>query len=388
MAGPPKHDSACRTPFRGCARLCLQWLPMTSHGIDFGYFSKSTASLIDYFCPCRTSTATQTSLAQFGVHRLFLCKGSGQGPGPRTIDSITEALLQAHYIVVNENYEAYQSAKELVFNIVGWQTMLYRANNLTRTTDGLSILDEIFILGFGMMLPQKNYYSFDDTEDRKLFNAMKLVNVKEINAHVLYKVCGVKIQWADRDFVSLSICFILRCEPPEQEPMWKLIPKPVIQCCGVDASSSLPWANEADINDLLREVLLSYRLLFGQSRRSRKLFRRLRPFAQTSQELHDRFLFDMCTKKEPKCSINLIEHEQYDLVGDFPHLRSRLMRLNNYATAKKPRSVRQLWKDKRDSTACLAFWSVIIIGSIGILLGLIQTVLQIMQYTLTIQQGK
>jgi hypothetical protein len=112
---------------------------------------------------------------------------------------------------VNENYEAYQSAKELVFNIVSWQTMLYRANNLARATDGFSILDEMhgylgetrlflhqsslagkydlpsFILGFGMMLPQKNYCSFD-TEDRKLFNTTKLVNVKEINAHVLDKV--------------------------------------------------------------------------------------------------------------------------------------------------------------------------------------------------------
>lgn len=347
-----------------------------------------------------------------------------QGPEPRTIDSITEALLQANYIVVNENYEAYQSAKELVFNILGWQTMLYRANNLARTTDGFSILDEMdgylgetrlclhqsslagkydlpsFILGFGMMLPQKNYCSFDDTEDRKLFNTTKLVNVKEINAHVLDKVCGVKIQWVDSLSCHLeldrqtgtlflyryaSFCVAsLQSKSQGENP----ISKPVIQCCGVDASSSLPWANEADINDLLREVLLSYRLLFGQSRRSRKLFRRLRPFAQTPQELHDRFLLDICTKKEPKCSINLIEREQYDLVGDFPHLRSRLVRLNSYATAKKPHSVRQLWKDKRDSTAWLAFWSVIIIGSIGILLGLIQTVLQIMQYTLTLQQGK
>ncbi|VUC30928.1 unnamed protein product [Clonostachys rosea] len=282
-----------------------------------------------------------------------------QGPEPRTIDNITEALLQANHIAVNENYEAYQSAKEL-----------------------------------------RNYCSFDDTEDRKLFNATKLINVKDINAHVLGKVCGVKIQWVDSLSCHLELdrqagtLFLYRypsfcvaslqgkTQDGNQES------KPVIQCCGVDASSPLPWANEADINDLLHEILLSYRVLFGQSRRSRKLFRRLRPFAQTPPELHDSFLSDICTKKEPKCSINLIEREQYDLVGDFPHLRSRLVRLNSYATSKMPRSVRQLWKDKRDSTAWLAFWSVIIIGSIGILLGLIQTVLQIMQYTLTLQQGK
>lgn len=67
------------------------------------------------------------------------------------------------------------------------------------------------------------------------------------------------------------------------------------------------------------------------------------------------------------------------LVG-FPHLRSKIVQLNGYAASRKPRSVRQLWGDRRDSTAWLALWSVLIFGSASLLLALLQTVFQIRQY--------
>lgn len=149
----------------------------------------------------------------------------------------------------------------------------------------------------------------------------------------------------------------------------------------------MSWASEEDITELLQEILLSYRLIFGQSRRSRTLFRRLRPFARIPNEGHDPFLSLVCSSKKFQCPIALTEREQYDLAGDFPHLRSRLLQLNSYASSKKPRTIRQLWQDKRDSTAWLAFWSVLIFGSLSILLTVIQTVFQILQYVSALQQA-
>lgn len=84
--------------------------------------------------------------------------------------------------------------------------------------------------------------------------------------------------------------------------------------------------------------------------------------------------------KKFKCPIKLIEREEYDLSGDFSHFRSRMVQLNSYTSSKKPRSILQLWRDKRDSTAWIAFWSVLIFGSVSILLGVVQAVFQILQF--------
>ncbi|KAF4459096.1 dipeptidyl peptidase III [Fusarium albosuccineum] len=339
----------------------------------------------------------------------------------KTIDGITDTLVEHGAISVEENYEAYQSAKELVFSTLGWQTMLYKPNILSYTTGEFNILDEMdgyhgearvclnqssvsgkhdlpsFLLGFGMMLPPRHYCPFDDTDDRQLFEATKRIISKELNAHVLTKVCGVRLQWVDSLSCHLELdrhsgtLFLYRypsfCVSSLQRQGMKERTRSAIHRCGFEEPGSVPWASEKDVTELLQEILLSYRLLFGQSRQSRSLFRRLQPFARIPQEGHDQFLSLICSRKQFDCPVTLIERDEYDVGGDFPHLRSRIVRLNSYASSKKPRSIRQLWQDKRDSTAWLALWSVLIFGSVSILLGLIQTVFQIMQYSLSLQQG-
>ena len=343
-------------------------------------------------------------------------------PGPKTIDGITDMLVELGVISVRDNYEAYQSAKELVFSIIGWQTMLYKPDVLPSMAGGFNILDEMdgyhgeariclnqssvsgtndlpnFLLGFGMMLPPRNYCAFDDADDVKLFNHTKSVVSKELNAHVLTKVCGVKIRWVDSLSCHLELdrhsgtLFLFRypsfCISNLQKGGIREPRKHPIHRCGFERPGSMPWAAEEDVTELLQEIVLSYRLLFGQSRRSRSLFRRLRPFASTPHEGHDQFLSQICGKKRFNCPITIVEREEYDLAGDFPHLRCRFVRLSKYASNKKPRSIRQLWGDKRDSAAWLTFWSVLIFGSVSILLGVVQTVFQIMQYALAVRQGE
>jgi type VI protein secretion system component VasF len=75
----------------------------------------------------------------------------------------------------------------------------------------------------------------------------------------------------------------------------------------------------------------------------------------------------------------LTERAKYNLARDFPILRSRLAVLLQHLAQTKPRTWRELWQDKRDSSAWLTFWAVIIIGAAGLVLGLLQVVLQAVQ---------
>jgi hypothetical protein len=336
-------------------------------------------------------------------------------PGPRTIDGITDALVTQGLVSVTDHYEGYQSAKELVFAVLGWQTMLYKPADIACATQGFHLLDELngyrgdarvclnqsplsskyelptFLLGFGMMLPPRGYCAFGDADDEKLlFDKTRVVVSKDLHAHVLTKVCGLKVQWVDSLSCHLEVdkhsgtLFIYRypsfCVSSLQAVDTNERRDSIIYSCGVERPGPVPWASKDDIKALLQEILLSYRLLFGQSSRSRKEFRRERPFSRMPREAQDHFLSRICGKKRFNCPITLVERDEYDLAGDFPHLQSRIVRLHNYASSKKPRSIRQLWQDKRDSTAWLAFWSVLVFGSVSILLGLIQTVFQVLQY--------
>ncbi|KAL7897407.1 hypothetical protein HDV63DRAFT_401614 [Trichoderma sp. SZMC 28014] len=138
-----------------------------------------------------------------------------------TIDGITDGLVGLGVLTVNDNYEAYQSAKQLVFAIIGWQTMLYKPNLSSCTTGDFAILDETggyrgetqvclvqlpqsckqdlpsFLLGFGLMLLPRDYCAFDNPDDKKIFQETKTITAKDLIAHILTKVCGVRIQWVD-----------------------------------------------------------------------------------------------------------------------------------------------------------------------------------------------
>jgi len=337
------------------------------------------------------------------------------GPEPTSIDGIAECLATQGAITLKDNYEAAQAAKDLVFSILGWQTMLYKPDFVSYSA-GYGIVDELdgyhgearichnqfalasaqdmpnFLLGFGMMLSPRNYCGMEGADDRALFNQTKTARSGDMDAYTLTKVCGVRVQWVDSLSCHLELdsssgtLFVFRypsfCLASLRQQRRKDASKSVLHSCGLERPGSIPWATEEDITELLREILLSYRLIFGQNKRSRAVFRRLRPFAGVSKEEEDPFLSQLCGRKRPDYpgDITLVEREEYDLAGDFPHLRSKIVRIHGYASSRKPRSLRQLWMDKRDSTAWLALWSVLIFGSLSILLALIQAVFQILQY--------
>jgi len=334
-------------------------------------------------------------------------------PSPGGIDSITDALVAQGFITLGDDYEALLSARELVFAILGWQTMLYKPDFASYSTGAYNILDEMdgyhgdariclsqsalsgtkklpeFLLGFGMMLPPRNYCAMDDTDDRALFSQTKAIRSKDLEAHVLTKVCGIRLRWVDSLSCHLELdrpsgtLYIFRhpsfCLSSLQKHGGKCGQKSILHQCALERSEYVSWANDEDVTEFLQEILLSYRLIFGQNKKSRAVFRRLQPSAGILEE-QDKVLAQLCGRKRLDCPITLIEREEYELAADFPHLRSKIVRLYGYSLSRKPRSLRQMWRDTRDSTAWVALWSVLIFGSLSLVLGFIQTIFQILQY--------
>lgn len=150
--------------------------------------------------------------------------------------------------------------------------------------------------------------------------------------------------------------------------------------CAAQSDDNQNWASKMDVTQLLHEILLSYRLLFGQSKDSRRLFRSMDAFKGEPPEAHDPLLEQLCNSKSaallPSCCK---EREFYRLRRDFPVLRSRIASLQQQMHSLKPRGWREIWKDKRDSAQWYTFWAVIIFGGSGIIMAAIQVVLQAAQ---------
>ena len=139
----------------------------------------------------------------------------------------------------------------------------------------------------------------------------------------------------------------------------------------------------------LLEVLLSYRLLFGQEKRSRKLYREKEKLQIRMLGSHDTLLDHLCARKtlpdDSPLRSRLPERGVYSSTIDFPHLGKRLIDLQSYSMDQKPRSLIEVWNDHRDPQQSFTFWAVVIVGGLSISLTLIQTLLVVAQLVFQIR---
>jgi uncharacterized integral membrane protein len=73
---------------------------------------------------------------------------------------------------------------------------------------------------------------------------------------------------------------------------------------------------------------------------------------------------------------------------DFPHYGQKLCTIQEYIDKHRPRRVIDLWRDRRDPEKTLTLWAVLILGIIGIILSLVQTLLNAVQVSLAYRQLK
>jgi hypothetical protein len=224
------------------------------------------------------------------------------------------------------------------------------------------------------------------------------VDARTFNAYTLHYIAGIKVKWTDAlschlEFnsatkeISLfrfpSFCQFSLAKYEQGKN------RGVLHACATTSRLRCQWATEAEINHFLLEVLLSYRLLFGQTKKSRALFRSMDPFLRCKEQnrkMKDPLLLSLCGIRSLNVLIldlrrdwGMMEKETYYLPNDFPILRYRIVILQRYLSSSAPRTWLQLWKDNRNSANWMTFWAVIIFGAFGSLMALLQVVLQSIQ---------
>ena len=181
--------------------------------------------------------------------------------------------------------------------------------------------------------------------DKNALREIKTTTAESFNAHLLTCIGGVTITWIDclachLEYDDSSNTLYLFRYPsfclanlPEKSDC---VPKTTIHACATPYPTGAPWAGRDEVSQLLQEIVLSYRLLFGQNKSSRHYFRSIKPFSGIPQGGRDEVLTALCGQK--RLQFNVQEREIYDLSSDFPILKSRLAVLLRYLSTKQPRT--------------------------------------------------
>lgn len=301
----------------------------------------------------------------------------------------------------------------LVFSILGWQSMLYLPSFNTCSLNELAIHQDIeqpnsklvfdtfkisadladrpmavLLKGFGNLLPARRRDSIGvASEITMLASSWVPLSPSELNAHLLHILLRIEIRWVD--------ILALHLDYDKSTKTLSLFRYPSICIAMLETKGTLhsfastdlnhldPRASYDEITDILYEILLSYRLLFAQSKHSRKLFRHLLHSNPILSHNHDPLLHLICNeaffvhRSVPQDRLTYFAHL------DFPLLRERVELLARELKGAKPRSWRDLLRDRRDTMQYWTFWLVAIIGGISILLSLIQVILQGIQIAKT-----
>lgn len=353
----------------------------------------------------------------------------------RSIDSITidqiiarlghEGLLIPEVNDGTDN-QRHEYARYLILCVLGWQTMLFTPAPLDNgsgdvwkspqlaideqpgycTYTHMSLETESrycareslseFLISFNVLLPSKNLYLDEDPNTQRIFHTQTEVHAISFNAFTLTAVAGIRIKWVDALACHLefnpitkelslfrfpSFCQSMHLQSSEEDGRCR----GAIYACATTNSLRRQWASQSEINQLLLECLLSYRLLFGQKRKARTLFRSsLNPFtkkAVSRDNIRDPLLPALCGTKDPCQDIlsGIVEKDTYYLPRDFPILRYRISILQRHLSSSPPRTWIQLWRDNRDSASWLTFWAVIAFGIFGSVMAFLQVVLQLVE---------
>ena len=145
---------------------------------------------------------------------------------PLTIDNLVHDLTENH--ILKERLDLHRK-RVLVFAIIGWQTMLYKPDLGTSLPQHLAVVQEYdglisqtilpckqassaakrplstFLLGFGLLIPQRNTCLSEDAEDRQAYRSFLHVDSQQINAFVLHGLAHLDLRWVDTLSMHLEL---------------------------------------------------------------------------------------------------------------------------------------------------------------------------------------
>lgn len=323
--------------------------------------------------------------------------------GEVTVDGIICHLQRVG--VLDRAGESLGAQRLLIFAVLGWRSMLFQAAFNVCSLDYLAIhqdsyqpqsglvFDEyrqpagyvsslplpIVPKAFGNLIPSRSSALAQvASEKSKTSSSWLPLYPKETNAYLLQTLLRVQIRWVDTLALHLDYDKSSKTLSIFAYPSFCLntlhTGGMIYSFANIDHGDAKP----DDISQLLREVLLSYRLLFGQSGPSRKLFRRcFTPSSIPPCEM-DPLLPLLCTNALlPHISSDIPpDLSIYFVARDFPVYSERIELITKELRDARPKSLADLVRDKRDTLQYWTFWLVAIIGVLGLLLSLVQVILQ------------
>ncbi|KAL3422643.1 hypothetical protein PVAG01_06799 [Phlyctema vagabunda] len=150
-------------------------------------------------------------------------------------------------------------------------------------------------------------------------------------------------------------------------------------------------------DNLLREVLLSYRLIFGVSSSSWREFRRVNSQGEMCQiegnPPPDPLLGILCGQKWTSSVPKAIYHQlnanplSSTYASEFPLLGKRLYDLHEFVQRQQPNTLRDLWFDRRDITKWYTLWALVTYFCIITVLLVTQTIISVVQLKITLDRS-
>lgn len=330
---------------------------------------------------------------------------------------------------------------QMVFATIGWLTMLYEAQShpdpdklqVTKTstssfgyrntlsTRKFSTYSQSFqyidvplynlLNRFGDLIPELGATPMREL-GLGLGHISEFINPQQVCWDTLQNVAELRIEWV----TALS----LHLEFDSGKRTLKLFRYPSyarMMCCdrknnllsqllNNHVSSISGDVNVPDVptEEFFQEILLSYRVIFGQDTRSWKAFSRMIPLEEQSGMSAceaswscDPMLAILCGKSSISPAARRIYDEidaceianSYDPATDFQFFGRRILELQSFVKQHQPRTLRGLWSDRRDAKAWWTLWGnqvLIFVASITILLVILQLVFQVWQVLLAQQQ--
>ncbi|TVY82556.1 hypothetical protein LSUE1_G002864 [Lachnellula suecica] len=213
----------------------------------------------------------------------------------------------------------------------------------------------------------------------KVIGKIRLVWVDNLSSHLDFDFANRRLSI----FKFPSFCALGTLEDSFEPPVFLGLVRALY---GADAGAKQDSENKAQIH---QEVLMSYRLIFGQTRESRRLARAAtKELKNQEPDSYDQLLDNLCGQTGSSmvrglplslwpisCRTfegSLQEENAYSSQDDFPMFGQRLAKLQEFNRRQRPSELRDLWRDRRDPLQWYTFWAVLIVGGSSLLLAVLQ----------------
>ncbi|KAH6620733.1 hypothetical protein B0J18DRAFT_205972 [Chaetomium sp. MPI-SDFR-AT-0129] len=322
--------------------------------------------------------------------------------GAISINRIVQKLQQRRTVRADLDLSYCSAAHIMVFSLLGWLSLLYvpatqdqsdelrinlQATQLairdTVSTEKVGRpLDEL-LRSFGELLPLRIIGKVETGPQTEPQSPRAMLEVSHLNVSTLKDMANMQIIWVDSlsehlafDPITPSVS-IFKC--PSFCQLQKHSDRSILAIMLRDfyEEDEKP-SDDYSPTKLLREVMLSYTLLFKADRRSRRIYQRSER-ARASLGNGDQSFVDPCLDElcgySISTSVTMPVRESYDANIEFPVFRARLERIQQHIRDIQPNRFMSLWRDRRDLRLWYTIWAVIVLSVIGLIIAAISVVL-------------